>query len=204
MQWRAALWIFSVFWTFTIIDIEAILDLISIHLYFKKLYGRFHLRESLLSFNHIIKLIINTNRSNGYITHCLFLNNLTFKQRSCLYNLLINIDNRCNKFLSSFSLFDKEFSLEKRPIDSFSNCFFSHSQTQDVKNHLHNLDNITINTFSDLYSSIIISNTSIRNNIAISISYIYSYDKPVIKMIHYTVNITATEAKLFAIRYSIN
>ena len=46
--------------------------------------------------------------------------------------------------------------------------------------------------------------TSIKNNVATSITYIYVYDKPVIKNIHYTINVMITEAKLFAIRCGIN
>ena len=49
-----------------------------------------------------------------------------------------------------------------------------------------------------------ISNTSIKNNIATSISYIYVHDKPVIKMIYHAVNITTTKAELFTIRCGIN
>jgi len=37
-----------------------------------------------------------------------------------------------------------------------------------------------------------------------SISHVHIHNKPVIKMIHDVVNVTTTEAKLFAIRYSIN
>ena len=184
--------------------IKAILGLIPIHLHLKKLYGRFHLRGALLLSNHIIKSIINTNRSNEHITHCLSLNNLIPKQRSHLNSSLIDMDNRYNKFLLLFSLFDKEFSLGKRLINSFSDCFSFHPWTQDVKNHFCNLDNITINMSSNSHSFIIISDASIRNNVATSISHIHSYDKPVIKTIHYMVNVTTTEAELFTIRCGIN
>ena len=57
---------------------------------------------------------------------------------------------------------------------------------------------------SDFHSFIIISNASIRNNVATSISHIHSHDKPVIKTIHYMVIVTTTKAELFAIRCSIN
>ena len=105
------------------------------------------------------------------------------------------------EFLFLFSPFDEKFSLGKRLIDFFSSF---HSWTQDIKNHLCNLDNITINVFSDPHSSIVISDTSIRNNVTISILHIHSHNKPVIKTIHYVVNITTTEPKLFTIRCSIN
>ena len=52
--------------------------------------------------------------------------------------------------------------------------------------------------------ALVISDAGIKNNMAISIAHIHVYDKPIIKMIHHTVNATSTEAKLFAIRCSIN
>ena len=205
MQWRAALWISSAFWTSPMVGIEAIVDLMSIHLHLKKLQGRFHLRGFLLSSNHIIKSIISTSRSNEHITHhYLSLNNLMYKQQLYIHSPLINIDDKCNRFLPSFSPFNKEFSPEKRLIDFFSDHFSFHMWKQDIKSYLHDLDNITINTFINPHSMMVISDVSIRNNIATSISYIYSYNRPIIKMIHHTVNITSTEAKLFAIRYEIN
>jgi len=56
----------------------------------------------------------------------------------------------------------------------------------------------------DSNSVVIISNMSIRNNVAISILHIHSYTNDIKKTIHHTVNITLTEAKLFAIRRGIN
>jgi len=82
MQQRAALWISSAFWTSPTVYIEAISDLIPIHLHLRKLYGRFHLRGFLLSSNHIIKLIINTKGSNKHIAHYnLSLNKLTITNK---------------------------------------------------------------------------------------------------------------------------
>jgi len=69
---------------------------------------------------------------------------------------------------------------------------------------MQNLDTITIEAFNDLYSSIIIANISIWNNVAISISHIHSHNSPVIKTIYQAINITSTEAKLFVIRCGIN
>jgi len=37
-----------------------------------------------------------------------------------------------------------------------------------------------------------------------SIAHVYICDKPVVKILHYTVNINSTEAEMFAIRCSIN
>jgi len=52
--------------------------------------------------------------------------------------------------------------------------------------------------------AIIASDVSIKNNVIISIVYIYIYNKPLTKTIYYAVLITSNEAELFAIRYGIN
>ena len=45
---------------------------------------------------------------------------------------------------------------------------------------------------------------SIKNHVALSISHIHIYNNPTIKKIHYAINVTSTEAELFAICYGIN
>ena len=145
------------------------------------------------------------SRLNECITyHHISFNNLMYKQQLYIHSPLINIDNKCNRFLPFFSSFNKEFSLEKRLIDSFSDHFSFYMWKQDIKSYLHDLNNITINTSIDSHSMMVISDTSIRNNIATFILHIHSYNRPIIKIIHHTVNITSTKAKLFAIRYGIN
>ena len=42
------------------------------------------------------------------------------KQQSQLHSILIDIDDKYNEFLPAFSSFNREFSLEKRLIDSYS------------------------------------------------------------------------------------
>ena len=53
-------------------------------------------------------------------------------------------------------------------------------------------------TFNDL------DNTSVKNNITISIAHIHIRDKPITKTLHYALNVTSTKAELVAIRYNIN
>ena len=187
------------------VGIEAIASLMPIHIHLKKLQGRFHLRGFSLPSNHIIKLIIDTSGSNECITHYhLFLNKLISKQQFRLYSPLINMDNKCNEFLLSFSPFNEEFFLGKRLIDSFLDQFSFYVWTYNIKNYIHNLDNIAISASNNPYSSMVLSDASIRNNIATSILHIYSHNRLIIKTIHHVVNITTTKAKLFAIRCRIN
>jgi len=56
----------------------------------------------------------------------------------------------------------------------------------------------------DPNSVIVISDASIKNNVATSISHVHLHSNGVKNTIYHAVNITSTEAKLFAIRYGIN
>ena len=57
---------------------------------------------------------------------------------------------------------------------------------------------------SSLSIALVITDSSIKNDIATSISHIYLANHPFIKTVHHTTFITSTEAELFAIRYGIN
>ena len=198
------LWILGAFWTSPTAGIEAIASLIPIHLHLKKLYNRFHLQGFSLPLNYIIKLILSPDRSTEHILHSLSLKHLTPKWRLCLKSPLINIKNRNNKFLSSFSPFNHEFSPENQLKDSFPDCFSFHLCSQDAKSHIKNLNNITFETSSNFSTAIIISDASIKNHVTTLISHIYPHNKPIIKKIHQAINVTTTEAELFAICCGIN
>jgi len=204
MQQRATLWISGIFQTSSTTGIKAISGLISIHLHLKKLYGRFLLRRLLLSPNHIISSILSSDGLHKHNAHNISIDNLTPKQRLCLKSTLIDVDNSHNELFPSFSVFNKEFSPGNHLIDSFSGRFSFYLHSLNIKKHIENLDDITFRALSNPSFSIVISDTSIKNHVATSILYIYSCDRPVIKMIHKVVNIITTEAKLFAIQCGIN
>ena len=184
MQQRSALWVSRAFWMSPTTTIEAISDLIPIHLYFKKLYTRFLLWGLVLSTNHIIKSILSSDGSTEHTSYTLSLDNLTPKQELHLNSLLIDIDNRHNELHPSFSFFDKEFNPGNWLIDSFSDQFSFHPCSSNIKNYMKNLDDITFKTLSNPSFSIVISDASIKNHVATSIAHIHSHDKPVIKTIH--------------------
>jgi len=121
---------------------------------------------------------------------------------------IINIDNRFNKILPSFSPFNHKFSLGNRLIDVFPNCFLFHSLNRksknSIKNHLHNFENVTLQALLNPHTVVVVLDASIRNRVATSIVHVYAHDSPIIKTIHHTVNITSTEAELFVIRCGIN
>ena len=57
--------------------------------------------------------------------------------------------------------------------------------------HIYKLDKYVLNTSTDPKSVVIISDASIKNNIAIFITHIHSHSNLITKTIYYTVNITS-------------
>jgi len=60
------------------------------------------------------------------------------------------------------------------------------------------------NSIKSLKIVVVISDASIKNNVTMSISHIDCSYNIMAKTIHHTINITTTEAELFAIRCGIN
>ena len=54
------------------------------------------------------------------------------------------------------------------------------------------------------HMALVVSDASIKHDIATLVSYIHMWDKPRIKTVHYAVFITNTEVELFAIRCGLN
>jgi len=186
------------------LEIEAISELVPIHLHLKKLYGQFLLCESSLPSNHIISNILSSNRPQGRNHHISSIDYLTVKQRLQLKSPLIDMDNKRNQFFLSFSFFNKEFKPGNRLIDLFSDRFSLHFCSSNTKKHIEKLDEIVLRALSNPSSTIVVSDTGIKNHIATSISHIHSYNKSVIKTMHRAINITTTEAELFVIHCGIN
>ena len=53
-------------------------------------------------------------------------------------------------------------------------------------------------------TALIISDASIKNDIATSISYVHIANQPITKTVHHAAFVTSTEVELFAIRCGIN
>ena len=118
------------------------------------------------------------------------------------------MDNHFNEIFSSFDPLNPEFSLDNRIIDIFSNYFsfhlFSKYKDQYFKLHIQQLNNLAIELLNSPSNTLIVIDTSVRNNIATSITYIHIQNKPIIKTLYHTINVTSTEAELFAIKCGIN
>jgi len=79
-----------------------------------------------------------------------------------------------------------------------------HSKSNDDKAHTYQLDNMVIEASSSPSTTIVVTDASIKNDVATSILHIHTHNNPIAKTIHHMVHVTSTEAKLFAMRYNIN
>jgi len=114
--------------------------------------------------------------------------------------------NRFNEIFPSFVPLYSEFSPRLRIIDNFSDCisFNIRDKGKDDNHHTHQLDKLALEFSSSPSTTIIATDASIKNDIATFILHIYTYNRPIIKMIHHVVYVTSTKAELFVIRSSIN
>ena len=69
---------------------------------------------------------------------------------------------------------------------------------------MQELNDMVLRISSSPNLALIVTDTSIKNDIATSISHIHQANRPLIKTVHHPVFITSSEVELFAIRCSIN
>jgi len=53
-------------------------------------------------------------------------------------------------------------------------------------------------------SVLIVTDASVKNNVATSIMHIHVHNKPMVKTLHHAINTTSTKTEFFALRYGIN
>ena len=188
--------------------IEAIAGLIPICLHLQKLSSRSQLRGHTLPTNHIIRSLLDNSPNHPSPPHDLSLSTLTKRQCGLLKSHVINIDNRFNEVFPAFNPINLELQPENRISDIFSNQFsfhsFSSSNDPSFKSHIHQLNALAVDSSTSSRNALVITDTSVKNNVTSSIAHIHVFNKPVVKTLHHAVNITAQEAKFFAIRCSIN
>jgi len=130
---------------------------------------------------------------------------LTNRQRTQTKGHLTDLYNKSLGIFPSFSPTSIEFSPGNRIIDNFSDRFSFNLVNRKEKTKFNNcaleLDEMVLQTSSSPYTALVITDASIRNNIATSVSHIHC---PLIKTVHHASFVTSTEAELFAIRCGIN
>ena len=139
--------------------------------------------------------------------YCLLLEKLTPKQQLNIKESIINANNRLNRVFPSLIPFSSKFLSGNRLINIYPSHFSFYSMDKHKKGrkvYNQKLNNLTFQVSNDSKTAIIISNTSIKNQVVTLIAYIYVHNNPIIKTFYHIVNIISTEAELFTIRYSIN
>jgi len=188
--------------------IKAIAELIPIHLHLQKLSGRSQLRAHTLPDNHIIRLLMDNKPYSPFFSHALSLGLLTKRQCGLLKSHMVDIDNRFNEVFPVFDSINPEFHPSNRIMDLFPNCFsfhlFSRSSNCSFKSRIQQLDALAIEFSFSSSDTLVITDASVKNNVASSIAHIYVFNKPVVKTIHCTINVTSSEAEFFTIRCGIN
>ena len=177
-----------------------------INLYLQKLGGRSQLHTCKLPPSYLIRLLIDLRLNSDSGLDVVALDSLTNRQWSLVKGHLVDSANRVNECFPSFNPLNSEFYPGLRVIDNFSDriSFNLFNKEKDDKSHAQSLNEMVLESFSSLSVAIIAFDASIKNNVSMSIAHIHTYNKPLIKTIHHAVNVTSTEAELFAIRYSIN
>ena len=105
----------------------------------------------------------------------------------------------------SFAPLYQKFTPGHRISDKFSDCFSFNLVDKKEKDNIRTqeLDNLVFQN-SLPSSALIVTNASIKDNIATSVTHIHQANSPLIKTVHHTVFITSSEAELFAMRCGIN
>ena len=156
--------------------------------------------------NHIIRMLIDSLFGSPHYWHPFSLNFFTDCQRTNIKGHLVDSNNKSFGTFPSFSPLHPELSLGFRIIDTFSDCFSFNLCNKDKNDKicLQQLDSMVIELFLSQSIAIIMTNASIKNDIAISISHTHILNHPLIKTCHHAAFITSLEAELFTIRCSIN
>ena len=142
--------------------------------------------------------------SSPHYRHPSSLSFFTDRQKVKIKSHLVDSNKRAYGTFPSFSPLHLELSPGVRIIDTFSDHFsFNHSGKNDNQ-CFQQLDSMVIESSLLQSTAIVTIDTSIKNDIATSISHMHISNQPLTKTIHHTAFVTSVEAELFAIRYGIN
>ena len=127
-------------------------------------------------------------------------------QKTITKGHLIDSNNKLYEGFPAFSSFHPEFNPGSRIVDLFPDCFSFNlaSREKNDKKCSQQLDKMTLQLSSSPYMVIIVTDASIKKDIATSISHMYICNHPLTKTVHHAVYIMSTEAEIFAIRCGIN
>ena len=206
MQRRAAIWILGAFKTSPVEGIKTITGIIPIRLHLQKIVSRSQLCPLVLLSSYLVQTVMDDLSNVPTQQYSNLLNTLTSCQRSLVKRHLVDSNNKLYGIFSSFSPFHLELFPGSRIIDNFPECFSFNLSNKEKSDKIcfQQLDDMVLESSSSLSIAIIVTDTSIKNDIATSILHIYLTNHLMTKMVHHTAFVTSTEAELFVIRCSIN
>jgi len=208
MQRRAAIWILGTFKTSPLEGIEALAGVIPIRFHLQKIAKRSQICPFKLPDNHILKNLLDDSPPRVKSSNSHNIGSLTNRQRSLTKGHLIDSNIKSYGIFPSFSPLNPEFSPGHRIINNFSNRFSFNLVNKNNKNpnktRTQELDDMVLHNSSLPYTALVITDASIKNDIATSISHIHSANQSIIKTVHHASFVTSTEAELFSIRCGIN
>jgi len=208
MQRRATIWILGAFKTSPSTGIEAIAGIIPIKFHLQKIIKRSQIQPFKLPSNHIIRNLMDDSPPSPTTSNPHKIGSLTNRQRAQTKGHLTDSYNKSLGIFPSFSPISIEFSPRNHIIDNFSDRFSFNLVNRKEKTEINNcaleLDEMVLQASSSPHTALVITDASIKNDIATSVSHIHSMNSPLTKTVHHTSFVTSTEAELFAIRCSIN
>ena len=205
MQRRMAIWILGTFKTSPSEGIEALAGIISIKFHLQKLADCSLIRPFKLPENHIIQSLMNDSlyRSNSSNPHTI--SSLMNRQRNIVKSHIIDSKTKSYGIFPSFAPLHQKFTPGYCISDKFSDCFSFNLVDKKGKDNIcaQELDNLVLQNSLPL-SALVVTDTSINDNIATLVMHIHQANSPLIKMVHHTMFITSSEAELFTMRCRIN
>ena len=208
MQRRAVIWILGAFKTSPSMGIKAIAGIIPIKFYLRKIARRSEIHPFKLLSGHLLRSLMDDlpPSSSTPNSHCI--GTLTNRQRNLTKGHLIDSYNKAHGIFPSFSPLNPEFPPGCHITDEFSNCFsfnlVNKKEKEKYRTCAQELDDMVLSNSSSPQSALIIMDTSIKNDIAISVLHIHIANHPLTKTVYHASFVASTEVKLFAIRCGIN
>jgi len=208
MQRKAAIWILGAFKTSPSEGIEAIAGIIPIKFHLQKIARRLQICLFKLPTNHILRNLMDELSPLSNMPNPHSIGSLTNCQRILTKGHLIDSCNKAHEIFPSFSPLNPEFSPGHCITDNFSDRFsfnlVNKKEKEKDKICAQELDNMVLCNSSLLHTALIITDASIKNDIATSISHIHIVNRPLTKTVYHASFVTSMEAKLFTIRCGIN
>ena len=205
MQRRATIWILGVFKTFPLEGIKAIVGIIPIKFHLQKLTKCSLICPFKLPENHIVRNLIDDSPYHNITSNPHTIGSLTNRQRNITKGHIIDTNVKSYGIFPSFDSLYQEFTPGNQLFDKFSDCFSFNLVNKKGKenNRAQELDDLVLHN-SAFSTTLVVTDTSIKNDITTSVAHIHQTNVPLIKTVHHVVFVTSSEVELFAMRCRIN